>query len=308
VCLTVQVVHADTFALPPEGTDLVGHESIVVATQDETLADIARRFDLGHDEIRQANPDVDFWLPGGGTQVVLPTRYILPQAERRGIVLNVPEMRLYYYYPVDESGKATSVITYPVSIGDMNWSTPLGLTKVSAKVKDPSWTPPLSIRHEHEESGDPPLPEVVPPGPENPLGHYAIRLDLPGYLIHGTNRPYGVGMRVTHGCIRMYPEDIERLFSSVTVNTPVQIVDQPVKVGWVEDTLYIEVHPLLEEDRRTDSDVLAMALELIERAEEVRPIQLSVRDLLRVLREHRGVPVPISSRDHAGLSKPPAKQ
>jgi L,D-transpeptidase ErfK/SrfK len=185
------------------------------------------------------------------------------------------------------------VITYPISIGRMDWSTPLGLHRITAKIRDPSWTPPASILKEAEAAGEP-LPTFIPPGPDNPLGAFALRLDLPSYLIHGTDRPYGVGMRVTHGCIRMYPEDIERLFPQVQVGTPVNIVNQPVKVGWLRDTLFMEVHPPLEEDPVSEDELRATALALVEEADRERPVELLGRDLLRVLREKRGIPVAIS--------------
>jgi L,D-transpeptidase ErfK/SrfK len=192
----------------------------------------------------RANPDVNVWVPGAGTEVVLPTRFVLPPGPRRGIVLNLAEYRLYYY-PQPAEGEPAYVMTYPISIGRMDWETPLGSTSVVSKVRDPSWYPPQSVREEHAADGRP-LPRIVPPGPDNPLGKFAMRLGLPGYLIHSTNRPAGVGMRVTHGCIRMFPEDIEYLFPSVDVNTPVRIINAPVKIGWFGDELVMEVHPVLE--------------------------------------------------------------
>jgi len=283
---------ADNFLLPGEDEGVVGWEAETEAGPEDTLADIARLFQIGHTEIRLANPDVDFWLPGEGTPVVLPTRFVLPNAERKGIVLNIPEMRLYFYPDRPRYGDPV-VVTYPVSIGRMDWSTPVGKHRVTAKVKDPSWTPPKSIIQERLEAGEPP-PKYMPPGPDNPLGAYAIRLDIPGYLIHGTDRPYGVGMRVTHGCVRMYPEDIERLFPQVGVGTPVNIVNQPVKVGWLRDTLFIEVHPPLEEDPSSLDHLRQMALELIEQEDARRPVELQWRELTRALEEMSGVPVAIS--------------
>jgi L,D-transpeptidase ErfK/SrfK len=283
--------NADRLPLPADGADVVGWEGETFATRQDTLADVARQFKLGHEEIRLANPDVDFWLPGEGARVVLPTRFILPRAERRGIVLNVPEMRLYFY---PETEEPAMVVTYPVSIGRMNWNTPLGRTRITAKVRNPGWRPPASIRQEAAARGEP-LPEYIPPGPDNPLGAHSLRLDLPGYLIHGTNRPYGVGMRVTHGCVRMYPEDIQRLFPDVAVGTPVQIVDQPVKVGWLGDTLFMEVHPPLEEEPGGEEELRRLALQLVEEADRERPVHLVGREFLRVLSEKRGVPEAISS-------------
>jgi L,D-transpeptidase ErfK/SrfK len=242
--LLVASLRAEIYELPPEGYDVVGAVATVLAREEDTLIDIARRNGLGYHDIVHANPEVNIWVPGEGTEVVLPTRFVLPPGPRRGIVLNLAEYRLYYYpEPVD--GEPAYVMTYPISIGRMDWETPLGSTSVVSKVKNPSWYPPQSVRDEHAADGRP-LPRVVPPGPDNPLGKYAMRLGLPGYLIHSTNRPAGVGMRVTHGCIRMFPEDIEYLFPTVDVNTPVRIINAPVKIGWFGDELVMEVHPVLE--------------------------------------------------------------
>lgn len=235
---------AEVYDLPPEGNDVVGALTMVIAREDDTLLDIARRHGLGYEDIVRANPDVDTWLPGEGTTVMLPTRYVLPRGPRNGVVLNLAEYRLYYY-PTPEEGQPAVVMTYPISIGRMDWETPLGRTTVVSKVRNPAWYPPESIRAEHAAEGDP-LPRIVPPGPQNPLGEYAMRLGLPGYLIHGTNRPDGVGMRVTHGCIRMFPEDIDYLFGRVDVSTAVRIINEPVKMGWNGDELVIEVHRTLE--------------------------------------------------------------
>ncbi len=235
---------AEVFDLPPAGNDVVGAITTVTAREDDTLLDIARRHGLGYEDIVRANPEVDTWLPGEGTEVVLPTRYVLPPGPRNGVILNLAEYRLYYY-PTPKDGETAVVMTYPISIGRMDWETPLGRTSIVSKVRNPSWYPPASIRAEHAADGDP-LPRIVPPGPKNPLGNYAMRLGLPGYLIHGTNRPDGVGMRVTHGCIRMFPEDIDYLFGRVGVSTSVRIINEPVKVGWNGDELVIEVHETLE--------------------------------------------------------------
>jgi L,D-transpeptidase ErfK/SrfK len=154
-----------------------------------------------------------------------------------------------YYFPKPKEGQPAKVHTYPMSIGRMDWETPLGRTQIVAMARDPAWYPPQSVREEHAADGDP-LPRIVPPGPENPLGTRAMRLGLPGYLIHGTNRPAGVGMRVSHGCVRMFPEDIEFLFDRIPLKTAVRIINVPVKLGWDGDVLVAEVHHLLEEPQR----------------------------------------------------------
>lgn len=235
---------AEVYDLPPDGIDVIGAVSSVRARADDTLIDIARRHGLGYEDIVIANPGVDVWLPGEGTEVILPTRYVLPPGPRRGVILNLAEYRMYYY-PKAVEGEAPVVMTFPMSIGRMDWETPLGRTRVTQKVRNPAWYPPASVRAEHEADGRP-LPRIVPAGPDNPLGDRAMRLDIPGYLIHGTNRPAGVGMRVTHGCIRMFPEDIEYLFEQVAIDTEVTIINAPVKIGWDGDELVLEAHRILD--------------------------------------------------------------
>ena len=240
--------YAAIYDLPPEGHDVIGEISTVVTTYDDTLVDIARRHGLGYQDIVRANPNVNVWLPGEGTEVILPNRFVLPPGPRTGLVLNLAEYRMYYF-PEPKAGEPAKVHTYPMSIGRMDWETPLGRTQIVAMAKNPAWYPPQSVRDEHAADGDP-LPRIVPPGPENPLGTRALRLGLPGYLIHGTNRPAGVGMRVSHGCVRMFPEDIEFLFERIQVKTAVRIINVPVKLGWDGEALVAEVHHLLEEPQR----------------------------------------------------------
>ncbi len=262
MALLPAVVYANPFPLPANGDALVGEEQMVLAHEEDTLVDIARRHDLGFDDIVNANPAVDTWLPREGTPVLLPQRHLLPDAPREGIVINVAEKRMYYYPDTWQPPKkirkgkktitqtvaslpATQVEMHPVSIGRRDWNTPLVTASVTRKVADPTWYPPEALRAEHAAEGDV-LPEVVGPGPDNPLGQYALYLSTPSYLIHGTNKEYGIGMQVTHGCIRMYPEDIAHMYEMVEVGTPVRIVNQPYKVGWLDGVLYAEVHPWLE--------------------------------------------------------------
>lgn len=235
-----------TYPLPPEGDNIVGGLAMVTARQEETLLDIGRRHDLGYEQISTANPGVDPWLPKGGTRILLPTEYVLPDAPRQGIVINVAAMRLFYYPPA-RPGVPQEVVTYPIGIGREGWRTPVGQASVTGKIKDPSWTPPASIREEHASNGDP-LPAVVPAGPDNPLGQYALRLTLPGYLIHGSNKPWGVGMRVSHGCVRLYPEDISRLFADIPVGTSVRIVNQPWLLGRRQGVYYLQAFRVIDGD------------------------------------------------------------
>jgi L,D-transpeptidase ErfK/SrfK len=225
-------------------TDMVvGDDTTVTTVYEDTLYDLARQFSLGSEELIRVNPDVDPWLPGAGKQLIIPGRHILPPGPHEGIVVNLPEHRLYYY-PPREHGGPIEVITYPVSIGKMDWHTPIGLTHVIGKQKNPTWFPPASVRKEHAEAGDP-LPARVPPGPDNPLGAYAMRLAAGGgtYMIHGTNNPIAVGLAVTHGCIRMYPDDVAELFPLIPIGTPVYLINVPVKVAWVDGELLLEAHP-----------------------------------------------------------------
>ena len=231
------------YAVPENGSTIIGENGSMTTVYEDSLPDLAQRYSLGYYEIIRANPAVDVWVPGAGKHLTLPGKRILPPGPRDGIVVNLPEHRLYFY-PKPRRGEKPAVITYPVSIGKMDWRTPLGETRIVSKVRNPSWTPPESVRKEHAERGDS-LPTVVPAGPDTPLGAFAMRLAVGGgsYLIHGTNNPLAVGMAVTHGCIRMYPEDIAALFPLVPVGTKVRLVNEPVKAAWSQGQLLIEVHP-----------------------------------------------------------------
>lgn len=241
----------------PEKGDIVGQDYQVVASQEDTLVDIARARNVGYEEILSANPEVSVWLPGKGTTVTIPRRHILPNEARKGIVINVAELRLYYY-PEVKQGETPWVETYPIGIGREGYNTPLGITKTTIRLENPAWYPPSSMRQEAAERGDP-APAVVPPGPDNPLGKYAILLDIPGYLIHGTNQPDGIGMRASRGCIRMYPEDIASIFDNVPSGTQVNIIDQPVKVGVSEEgDAYVQVFKTVDRDEVSVDALKAM--------------------------------------------------
>ncbi|MCG6656367.1 L,D-transpeptidase family protein [Halomonas campisalis] len=251
----------------PEYGNVIGEVYTVTVDEGQTLIDIARRHNVGYEEIRMANPDISLWAPFEGTEVTIPAQHILPDAPREGIVINLSELRLYYY---SEPGV---VETYPISVGRDGFATPVGITRTTVKVKDPAWSPPRSMREEAAARGDPP-PAVVPPGPDNPLGRHAILLGLPSYLIHGTNMPDGVGMRASRGCIRMFPEDIESLYERVPSGTKVNILDQPFKAGWSEDgVLYAQSFPQLEENQGAFEPILN-AIEVVTKAfgEEHPPV------------------------------------
>ncbi len=213
-------------------SELIGIPTIYVTRESDTLLDVARAYDLGYVEVRAANPGIDPWLPGAGKVLTLPTQNVLPDAPRRGIVINLAELRLYYFPARGDP------ITFPIGIGREGAETPVGRTRVAKKRIHPIWVPTAS---EHKDNPD--LPASVGPGPDNPMGDYALYLGWGGYAIHGTNRPYSIGRRGSHGCIRLYPEDIEILFHAVAPGTPVTIIDQPAKVGWAAGELYLEVHP-----------------------------------------------------------------
>ena len=234
------------FVLDSPEQGVVGEPQVVFTTPDNTFSSLAREYGLGYDELIAANPGVDPWLPGENTPVLLPTQYVLPEGPRRGLVLNLAAKRLFYF-PEVADGEPVQVMTYPVGIGRVGWETPLGEAKVVAKATDPTWYVPWSVRQEHAAAGDP-LPSVVPPGPDNPLGRHVLQLDMPGYLIHGTNKPYGVGMRVSHGCVRLYPENIELLYSMVGVGESVRIVNEPFLIGRLSGEVYLESHAPLEDD------------------------------------------------------------
>lgn len=211
---------AARYQLPSDGSSEVGVRQTVIARYEDTFADLAEHYDLGYQEMLDANPGVDAWLPKVGTPIQIPTQFSLPDGPREGVVINLNELRLYYF-----PAGTRLVYTYPLGIGREGWDSPVGMTRVTEKVANPSWFPTPSIRAEHAAEGDP-LPNRVPPGPDNPLGPYKIRLGLPAYLIHGSNKKFGIGTRTSHGCFRMYNQDIAELFSMIPVGTKVRILSE----------------------------------------------------------------------------------
>ncbi len=281
----------NTFMLQDVEQTVVGTPQVVFTREEDTLSDLAREYGLGYDELLAVNPDVDPWLPGVNTPVLLPTQYVLPDVPKTGVVLNIATKRLFYYPPSTDS-EPQQVLTYPIGIGRVGWETPLGVTRVVAKARDPSWWVPASVRREHAEQGNP-LPSVVPPGPDNPLGTRVLKLEMPGYLIHGTNQPYGVGMRVSHGCVRLYPENIEFLYTLVDIGESVTIINEPYQLGRRDGVLYFEAHTPLEDDTLTAEERLQALLD-----EQVdasgRPLNEHLRSHVRSLAEvASGAPVNI---------------
>ena len=233
--------HAMEFPLD-KGQVAVGAIDTATTRDSDTMLDLARQFDDGYADFMAANPGIDPWHPGEGKRITVPNFFILPDAPRTGIVINLAERRIYYFPP---GGK--TVETYPAGVGVKADATPLGVTRVVLKEDGPVWRPPPSIRAERPE-----LPAAIYPGPDDPLGDYALRLGWTNYLIHGTNKPDSVGRNVSHGCLHIYPEDIERLFHEVPVGTQVRSVDQPVKAGWIGNRLYVEIHPSKEQTDEID--------------------------------------------------------
>ena len=266
---------------------MVGMLASVDSASDDSLSDLARHYGLGFTDITLANPELDPWLLNQNESVLLPLQFVLPETPHKGIVLNLANMRLFFY--PEQPGK---VMTYPVGIGRDGWNTPLGTTKIVAKRANPAWTVPESIHREHERLGDP-LPKVIPSGPDNPLGYFAMPLGFSGYLIHGTNKPYGIGMQVSHGCVQLYPEDVEVLFNQVVVGTPVTIVHQPYLAAWEQDMLYLEVHKPLE---KWASQQKSMQKSLRTQLEKLASEQGGKIDWQRVedtLKRADGIPTPV---------------
>ena len=291
---SLALAQANEYPLRDDGADIFGQVERIRTRYEDTLIQIARRYSLGYEELLRVNQDVDPWLPGEGTLVLIPGQRLLPPGEREGIVVNLPEHRLYYF-PKPKMDQPATVLTYPVSVGKMDWRTPIGSTKIVSKQKNPSWTPPKSVHEERRRLGEPPLPAVVPPGRDNPLGAHAMRLSIPGgaYLIHGTNNPDAVGMAVTHGCLRMYPEDIATLFERVPVGTKVTLIDEPVKMTKIDGEVWLEVHPPIDDQGRA----VAVSLDLFEARLDAllgeSEVVINWDIALEALRDARGIPVMI---------------
>ncbi|MDX9715676.1 MAG: L,D-transpeptidase family protein [Dissulfurispiraceae bacterium] len=242
---------AQTYALSSDDSVIGINQHYTVAGR-ESLIEVARKYGIGFNSIHAANRTLDEFIPGDGSEVLIPTSFIIPDEKKSSIIINLSEMRLYYFF---SKGKSRYVSTFPIGIGTDIASTPTGTFKISHKTVNPSWYVPLSVQEERPE-----LPKIVPPGPENPLGTHAMRLSSSSYLIHGTHRPYGVGRRVSHGCIRLYPEHIPQLFSISAIGTKVTIIQQPVKVGQREGRVYISVH---DDDHVQDFNYLGAAIGLL---------------------------------------------
>jgi len=289
--LTSMAVFALQYPLPKPGNDLVGETRIVEAKSGDTLASIGERFDIGLQEMREANmasyPSIRLMA---GDRVIVPSQFILPPI-RTGIVVNLAELRLYYFPP-----DRAEVITFPIAIGRMNWKTPLMMTKVVGKQKDPIWYVPKSIKEYTLKTKGKLLPDIMPAGPENPLGKYKLQLAKPGYLIHGTNAPSSVGTRISSGCIRMPAHGIETLYHEVALNTPVYIINQPLKAGWQNDTLYLEAQwPLGDYPAPNEKDGNSLEV-IVERATAGKKVKIDWQQAIAVADERSGIPQPIGKK------------
>jgi L,D-transpeptidase ErfK/SrfK len=288
----VSNVQATVLQLPTNGDTIVGQYQQAVLSESDTFVDVARLYDAGFNELIAANPTVDPWLPGEGTQIIIPTQYVLPNVPWEGIVVNIAEMRMYYFPKADKS-QTPLVYTFPIGIGRENWETPLGNFKVVEKMEHPVWTVPQSVLEEARKEGRQ-MPGVVPPGPDNPLGDHALMLDAPGYLIHGTNKPLTIGRRVSHGCMRMYPEDVEQLIHRVPRGVPVRIINNPIKVGRKNNVLYVEIHPPLKKVKNGEMELRTNAVAAIEDFAGNGLSHETWKRVFAVATHLSGVPVPVA--------------
>jgi len=290
----VEMIEKNDFLIEKDD-DVIGRVAIIRIEKDDTLPDIARHFGLGINTISAANPDIDIWVPEAGERILLPMSFILPDTHREGIVINLAAMRLFAFYG---NGDPLAVSTYPVGIGTAERPTPTGQMHVTHKKSRPTWYVPASIAEEHRQKGDP-LPPEVPPGPLNPLGEHALYLNKPAYLIHGTNKPASIGLRATNGCIRLYPEDVKRLFENSPVESPVNIVYQPYLVGQRDGIVYMEVHKPFD---ASDTTELKKAYTTLRNIEENSGYTLDWPKVEAVVAEARGFPVPISEGSNPGVN------
>jgi L,D-transpeptidase ErfK/SrfK len=268
---------------------IVGSLGVIELQRGDVLPDISRHFGLGYDEIVAANPGLDPWLPDANSRVLIPAQFVLPRAPRRGVVINLAAMRLFHF---PAKGNGAEVITYPVGIGREGRATPTGAMRIARKTANPTWYPKKNIRDDHLRRGDP-LPAAVPPGPDNPLGKYALYLNRQMYLIHGTNKPYSVGLRASNGCIRLYPEDAGKLYSRVPLNEPVYIVNQPYLVGRRGGIVYLQAYRSPEE--LSEKSLTKTLRADLKKWEQDQNQPLDWGKIERILQESRGIPLPITT-------------
>jgi L,D-transpeptidase ErfK/SrfK len=293
----INPVRAASFVLPPAGTEVVGAVHVVHARNGNTLLDIARHYDLGYQEITAANPGVSIWLPPADARVVVPTEFILPPKPWAGIVVNVPERRLFYF-PRPRHGEAPRVITFPLGIARAGWPTPLGRTRIIAKFRNPAWIVPKSIQREHEQQDGRPFPRYFPPGPDNPMGMLALETGFAEIFIHGTDKPWGVGMRPSHGCLHLYPEDAATLFPMVPRGTPVRIINAPVTAGRRDATLYVAAFDPVADYADPESlpthAIAALIPYLPHGADPLLSSAIDLQQLQAAVKRRSGIPTPVT--------------
>jgi len=295
-----------TFLLPTDGSTVVGQLRVVIADSHNTLLDIARHYDLGFEEITLANPKVSVWLPGEGAPIVVPTEFVLPPPPWEGLVVNIPQRRLYYF-PRRKANEPATVVTFPIGVSRPGWSTPLGKTRIIAKFKDPAWIVPKDIQAEHRSRGESNFPDYFPPGPNNPMGMLALQTGFSQIFIHGTNRPWGVGMQVSHGCIHLYPENAAFLFPRVPPGTPVRFINQPVMVGDRGHLIYLSVSRPVDEYPLPEGGLFMQAMEALTRYTP----KINWDRVQQIVAAKRVIPVPVNaeapSLDHIIATIKPEK-
>lgn len=275
---------AAVYSLPPENSNIIGEPQIAILQKDQNLQELAQRYGVGYYEVLEANPTLNPKQVQPGTEVIMPTQFILPDAPREGVVVNLAELRLYYYPP-----DSKEVMTFPVGIGKAGWETPVTVTAIKDKRVNPLWVVPESVYQDMLKRGYK-IDRVWAPGPNNPLGKHAMRLTLQGYDIHGSNRNEGVGRRTSAGCVRMYPDDVAALFARIDVGTKVTIINQPIKLGYKGKTVYLEAHqPLKEEIEKTGGNFVPLLQEQIARAGSSQRMKIDLSTAKVKVAEHTGL-------------------
>ena len=305
LCFSELAYSLEIFDVEKNST-VVGELKTILVSEDETVADLAIRYETGFQDLLIANPNSHHWNPKANSKYLIPSMYILPQESYNGIILNLAELRLYFYIRGSDLYENIKVLTYPVGIGRLDWKTPLGETFIESKVESPTWYPPKSIILEHEERGEI-LPRVVKAGPDNPLGKYVMKLNVDGgYLLHGTNKKHGIGMMVSHGCIRLRNEDIETIFHNAPVGTKVKIINQPIKLGVYKNFLYMEVHAFNKKEVYSNNQKntlttsnIHMPVELVMDFSEKNPdFSINWKKVFKTFEESNGIPAIIGKKSY----------
>jgi len=280
LCLCRNIYAAGVYAIDNIDAALIGGIRSHTVQYRESLIELAVQYDVGFNEIVAANKKIDPWIPEKGTKILIPTSWLLPEGTDNGIIINLAALRLYYFFKIDHQQYVT---TFPIGIGRQGFTTPEGSFEITARVKDPVWTVPESVRNEKPE-----LPSIIPPGPHNPLGKYWLQLSVNGYGIHGTNRPFGIGRKVSHGCIRLYQKDIEELYKLTKIGTPVKIIKEPIQVRHYENKIYLAVHS----SDMDDSELLNLTVLKLSRKGLLKDVDTLL--MLDAILKSTGLPAQIS--------------